>query len=121
MTGTFLPWVRSGSVERNSYRAVGLLRRFGLLHGAADDLAYAWPFFALTCAVAAAGYLLGLRRSAAGLAALAAAAAAAGAGYALSRSYRIVTVVASGPVVTIIGSGLVLSAATMQFSKRGRP
>ena len=116
VAGTFLPWLRSGSVDRNSYESVGLLRRLDRIHGIADPLASVWPLLSLVCAAAAAAYLFGLRPAGAGLAAVAAIAAAAGAGYALSRSAPFVTVRLLGPVVTVIGAALTGTTATIAFS-----
>jgi hypothetical protein len=108
--------LRSGTVDRNSYDSIGLLRRLDRIHGFADALASVWPVVSLACAAAAAGVLFGLRRAGATLAVLAAAFGAAGAGYALSRSAPFVAIRLLGPVLTIIGAGLTAAAATIQFS-----
>ncbi|WP_154674083.1 hypothetical protein [Nakamurella lactea] len=44
LAGTFGPWLRSGSVDRNSYQIVGALQRFPLVDNAAvSGLLGAWP------------------------------------------------------------------------------
>lgn len=116
MAGTFLPWLRSGSVDRNSYDSIGLLRRLDRIHGIAGPFATIWPFVTLGCTAAAAGVLFGLRRAAAALALVSAAFAAAGAGYALTRSAPFVTIRLPGPVLTLAGAGLAAAAATILFS-----
>lgn len=50
LTGTFLPWLRSGTARRNSYAASGLLRRLLDVPGWRSVLLHAWPFLALICA-----------------------------------------------------------------------
>lgn len=110
--GTFLPWLRSGAAERNSYQAGGVIQRLIAPHGPLRLLLAVWPSVALVCAVAAAGYTIGFRRSALALASLASVAAGAVSIVALNaapRPYASVTI--SGPAVTLAGATLVLAGA----------
>lgn len=109
--GTFLPWLVSGSVDRNSYAADGLMRNLLNLHGAADGLSSAWPFLALLCALAAAVLLFGLSALGAGVAVVPAFAGAAVAVAALVRgSSGVLHPALAGPLVTLLGAAVVLIA-----------
>ncbi|PXY22397.1 hypothetical protein [Prauserella muralis] len=71
VAGTFLPWLRSGAAERNSYQAVGIAEQLVLRDDAlAGALLRAWltvPLLAVACV----GLLvLGWRRTGAALAAV---------------------------------------------------
>ncbi len=70
VVGTFLPWVRSGSVGRSSYSATGLLRRLLDASGALAFALDAWAFLGLAAALAVVAVVAGFRRTGAGLAAL---------------------------------------------------
>ncbi len=114
LVGTFLPWLRSGRSDRNSYETGGALRRLLGLHGALDAAVSAWPFVGLLCAAVVAIFALGLRRSAAGLALLTAAAAAAVAITALEvDGNSFASPLMLGPSVTILGATVVAIAATL--------
>ncbi|WP_083383742.1 hypothetical protein [Allokutzneria albata] len=66
VAGTFLPWLYSGSVQRNSYEAADLLRRLlGLDSGVGGALLVAWPAIGPVAGLCVAGYVLGLPRAAA--------------------------------------------------------
>lgn len=84
VVGTFLPWLRSGDVRRNSYTSFGTVRRLIGFHGAAEVLVHAWPMVGAASAVVVVVAALGLRRTAAGLGFLVAGWAAAVAGGALA-------------------------------------
>jgi hypothetical protein len=121
LVGTFLPWLRSGRSERNSYRAGGALRRLLDLHGALDTAVSAWPFIGVLCACVVAIFAVGLRRCAAVLALLTAVSAAAVAvtalrvdGNSLARPLRL------GPAVTILGATVVAIAATLVLTSSRR-
>lgn len=112
LTGTFLPWVRSGSAMRDSYAAGGALRRLLAPPGVLDALLATWPALGLVCAAAVAAEVMGARAVALALAALVALAGAAaaittfvisGANYAKP--------VADGPTITMIGATVVALAA----------
>ena len=120
VVGTFLPWIRSGSVGRNSYSATGLLRRLldatGLLAFALD----AWAFLALVAAVAVGAVVAGLRRTGAaailllalltGAVAVATFRAPAGGDISTERV---------GPIVTIAGGAVSLFGAMPMLTLRG--
>ena len=46
--GTFLPWLRSGTHERNSYQAGGAVRRLVEPSATVDHLLALWPFISTT-------------------------------------------------------------------------
>ena len=52
LVGTFLPWLRSGSVDRSSYDLIELVDRLGYASGGAMDLALTlWPIVPLLLVV----------------------------------------------------------------------
>jgi hypothetical protein len=63
VAGTFLPWLYSGSVGKNSYELVGVGQRRLELPGWADALLVGWPFLGPALAVLAALLALRLRRT----------------------------------------------------------
>jgi hypothetical protein len=110
--GTFLPWLRSGESQRNSYAAGNALRGLIDLPGILDALVPVWPYVGLWCAAVVAAYALGLRRWAGGLALVAGAVAAAVAIGALSaQANGFIGPCRSGPVVTLVGSVIVLGVS----------
>ena len=116
VTGTFLPWLRSGRSARNSYQASGAIRRLVAPHGPLGALFAVWPLIAIAAAASAATYLLGLRRSSAALAlgtALVSTAAAFNALKTSSNAYA--SVVVSGPRTTAIGGVLVSLALVIHL------
>ncbi len=121
--GTFLPWLRSGRSERNSYETGGALRRLLGLHGVLDTAVSAWPFAGLLCAAVVAVFALGLPRCAAGLALLTALATGAVAVTAvLVDGNSFVRPLMLGPSVTILGATIVVVAATLVLTPaRRRP
>ncbi|MFC4003436.1 hypothetical protein ACFS2C_16685 [Prauserella oleivorans] len=63
VTGSFLPWFRSGEVERNSYQAAGLVDRFALLDNPfATGALAAWGAVPLLCALCVALFATRLLR-----------------------------------------------------------
>lgn len=62
--GTFLPWLRSGTVLRDSYESVGALRTL-VEGGVLTTLLTAWLFVMPACGLCVALYALRLRRLAA--------------------------------------------------------
>ncbi|GAA4004127.1 hypothetical protein GCM10022247_26390 [Allokutzneria multivorans] len=61
--GTFLPWLHSGSVLRNSYEAADLVRRLlELDSGVGGALLLVWPGVGPVAALCVAGYLVGFPR-----------------------------------------------------------
>ncbi len=125
VAGTFLPWLRSGTVERSSYRTDGVIRDLLDLNGVAGAVLMAWPFLSLLCAVALGLLILRLPRTGTALAVLCAlAAGAVSVPVLLARSPGMVAVAATGPAVTLAGCVVVLAAATTRcvraLSRRSR-
>jgi hypothetical protein len=120
--GTFLPWLRSGEVRRNSYASFGLLRRLIGFHGAPETLLRAWPLLGAVCAVVVVLAAAGLLRVAALLALVVSAWAAAVSDAALARQPTAgVRVENLGPIVTITGAVLTAAAAiVILVSRAGR-
>lgn len=110
--GTFLPWLRSGEVQRNSYASFGVLRRLIGFHGAAEMLVLGWPLLGAASALIVVLAAVGLQRVAALLALLVAAWAAAVSGGALAREAAAgIRVERVGPIVTIAGAAAIAAAA----------
>lgn len=113
--GTFLPWLRSGSVLRDSYQSAGALR--GLVSGLnaqAGTLLAAWTVIIPCCAVCVAGYALGLRRTAAVLGLIVSIVVGTAAGLVAvqgSAASGVIGPVTTGPVVTLVGATIVLAGA----------
>ena len=119
VVGTFLPWLHSGAVRRNSYASFGTLRRLIGFHGVAELLVRAWPLLGAVTAAVVVVAATGLRRTAAVLGGLVAAWAAAVAGGALARDpVGIVGVELVGPIVTLIGATAVLGAAILALTSQ---
>ena len=116
-TGTFLPWLRSGQVLRNSYQTDGAIRQLLQPDEPIRTALAAWPAVSFACAAVAALYVVSMRRSAAALAVATALIAAAVATAALAAgAVRSVRAETSGPTVTLIGAVLVLVAVSMQVA-----
>lgn len=114
--GTFLPWLRSGRVLRNSYETDGAIRRLLAPDGLARGALSVWPAVSLACAAVVALYLFGARSSALALAVLTSlVAAAVGTGALTAPRVGSLSVEASGPACTVAGTALVLLAATLRF------
>ncbi|HEX4723426.1 MAG TPA: hypothetical protein VH333_12985 [Pseudonocardiaceae bacterium] len=113
--GTFLPWLRSGTVLRDSYQSAGALR--GLVSGLnaqAGAVLGAWPAVIPCCAVCVAGYALGLRRSAAIVGLLVALVVGTAAGVIAVQGDATKSVVGpadTGPIVTLVGATIMLAGA----------
>jgi len=117
--GTFLPWLRSGEVQRNSYASFGVLRRLIGFHGAAEMLLRGWPLLGAVCALVVVLAVAGLLRVAAVLALVVAAWAAAVAGGALAHQPAAgVRVESLGPIVTITGTVGITAAAIVILISR---
>lgn len=122
LVGTFLPWLQSGGVRRNSYTSFGVLRRLIGFHGAAEALVRIWPLLGVACAIVVLVALAGLWRSAAVIGLLVAAWSAAVAGGALARHpVGPVRVDAIGPIVTMAGSAATAAAAILTVISQLRP
>ncbi|MDT4894437.1 MAG: hypothetical protein QOE97_3472 [Pseudonocardiales bacterium] len=112
VTGTFLPWLRSGDVRRNSYQAGGALRALVDLPGLLDVAVRVWPFVGLWCAGVVVGFVLGAPRFAALLGLLAGLLGSVVATATLqARGSGLIAASRSGPSVTLAGSLIVISAS----------
>ena len=115
VVGTFLPWLRSGSVLRNSYQTVTVARRLTTLcDGVPGAVTAAWPAVGITAAVSAVLYALGARRASAVTALLLAVVTGTIATLAivlLPASESTVRVIVAGPAVTLGGAVLALVGA----------
>ncbi len=115
--GSFLPWLKSGRVTRNSYETSGTIRRLIAPTGPAADLFRLWPLLGLVCAVAVALYLFGLVRTGFTLATIASVAAGSAAFVALDASATTyAAVVDTGPTITIAGTAAVLIAVLVRIA-----
>jgi hypothetical protein len=125
VAGTFLPWLGSGTAERNSYAAGGAVRRLLTLSRPLHDVLGAWPLLGVLAAVAVAAVLLG--QPAAGLALGTIVAVVAG-GCAAAvlpvHGTRYAHVLREGPVTTLSGAMLVglttLISLVLVFARRPR-
>ena len=119
--GTFLPWLQSGSVSRNSYTTDGLLRRLLETDGAIGVVLDVWPFLAFACAAAAALTVLRVTWAALALALPATALAGTVAVVVLDTDVHfIVRPATSGPAVTAAGAILSWLAILARFIRRPR-
>jgi hypothetical protein len=124
--GTFLPWTRSGTVYRDSYQSLGILDQLGFM-GAFPALRVfldAWLAVIPAVAVTIALYALGVRRSAAALAAILATMMGTIAGVAAVQgggTAGLIGLASSGPVVTLTGAVVaLLGAVTVLVTQRTR-
>jgi len=119
VVGTFLPWLRSGEVRRNSYASFGVLRRLIGFHGVPEALVRGWPLLGAACALVVVVAAAGLLRAAALLALVVAAWAAAVSGGAVGREPAAnVRVERLGPIVTITGAVATAAAAIVILVSR---
>ena len=133
VAGTFLPWLTSGGVARNSYAVLGIVRRLRFVDGGATATALSlWPLIGMVAmAPVVAGILRWWRTAAvatlvfgvltgvgAGLV-LAVAGGHRAAGIGLSASGPAVT--ATGAAVAVAGAVLVLFARRWALRARRRP
>jgi hypothetical protein len=112
VVGTFLPWLKSGRVSRNSYASDGALRQLLHVGGPGGAVLDAWPFVSLAGAVAIALTLIGLRRCGAVIALVAGACAGGVAIWALVASaHGLIRPATFGPAATLAGGILTCLAA----------
>lgn len=130
VVGTFLPWLRSGSADRNSYAAGGAVRRLVDTSGMVNDVLSLWPLVSVACAVAVALFLVGLRAVGTVVAAISAlGAGVAGVAALATTTTSVAEVVLVGPLCTVVGAALValgilfraLSAAATPGPPRTEP
>lgn len=119
ITGTFLPWLVSGSVQRNSYAVAGLADRLLLEPGSFGAVAVsAWPYlgpFLLLPVVVAA---LHRWRTAAVIALVGSVLAGVVAGLAvvIGPSDELISLSIVGPLIVLVGALLLLGAAVLVLS-----
>ena len=123
--GTFLPWVRSGSVLRDSYESISLIRTIRVLDG--NPLALivdTWTLLIPISTLCLIAYAVGFRRSAATIAGVVAiiSGTISGAATVLSGGEEIQLGISNiGPTTTLVGAVLTLTGALGVFvGRRGR-
>lgn len=117
VVGTFLPWLRSGDLSRNSYQTDGAIRRLLEPDGIAHAALTVWPAVSLACAAVIALYALTARGAAFALGLVTAlAAAAVGIGALTSPRMGSISVEGSGPATTVAGAGLTVLAIILRFA-----
>lgn len=118
--GTFLPWSRSGLTYRNSYASLGVLRELGFVGALVNVWVAMIPVVAVTFAI----YALGLRRSAAGVAAVMSIIMGTISGVAVVEGGdegSLIGIASTGPTTTLVGAGLgVLGAVVVLVTQRTR-
>jgi hypothetical protein len=121
--GTFLPWLRSGLVLRDSYQSVGALRELvgGGLPGA---LLTAWLMIIPACVVCAGTFLVRLRRTSAGLTCVVCLVVGTAAGVVVVQGDdpgSLISPAPAGPAVTLTGATVaLLGAIAVLAGPRGR-
>lgn len=122
IAGTFLPWLVSGEVRRNSYEIVGVINRLGLLaSGPGSVLAAVWPFLGPTCILPVLAGLLRWWRTAGVLCVLLGVTCAVLAGMALvlavGRSAAGVSLDPVGPVTVLLGSVIAITGGALLVAR----
>ena len=120
--GTFLPWVKSGIVLRDSYQSISVIRTIKVLDGSPLALVLdAWTLLIPAITLCVIVYALGFRRSAATISALVAIISGTVAGSATvlggGEDVRL-GISSTGPVTTLIGSVLALVGVVGIFAGR---
>jgi len=120
--GTFLPWVISGTVLRDSYESIAIIRSVRLLDGSPLALVLdAWTLLIPVSTLGVVVYALGLRRSAATISALIAiiGGTIAGAASVSSGGEDVhLGISNAGPMTTLVGAVLTLSGVVCVFAGR---
>jgi hypothetical protein len=110
--GTFLPWLKSGSVLRDSYESISAIRTIGIIRDSPLNLVIdAWTMIIPVITLCVAAYAFGFRRSAATVAAIVALfCGTIGGGAAVESGGEEVSlgIAGTGPTVTFIGGVLAL-------------
>ncbi|GAB3884166.1 hypothetical protein GCM10029964_044760 [Kibdelosporangium lantanae] len=112
VVGMFLPWSRSGRTYRNSYASLGVLRELGFVGGVVD----VWVGMIPLVAVVIAAYTLGLRRSAAVVAAVMSIMLGTISGVAAVQGGdegSLIGIASSGPTTSLVGAVLALLGAVV--------
>jgi hypothetical protein len=123
--GTFGPWLRSGSVERNSFQMVGTLERFPLIDNWAVRAAVgAWPYLGPALMIPLVLAAFRLWRSTGVAAALLGIVAVVPSATALfvvgTRSRFGISLLTTGPLTVIAGAMLMLTGSAVLLLSRGR-
>jgi hypothetical protein len=120
--GTFLPWLRSGVVLRDSYQSVGAVR--DLVGGFPGTLLTAWLMVIPACAVCVVLYLLRLRRTSAGFGVLVSVVVGTAAAMVTVQGgdpRSLISPAPTGPAVTLTGATVALvGAIAVLAGPRGR-
>lgn len=125
IAGTFLPWVVSGQVRRNSYEFAGLVQQLGVVSGVAALLARGLPFLGPMCMVPVLVAVLGWRRSAGVLSVIVGVLVGGGSTALLilasGRSAMGVALDPLGPTTVIIGAALLTAAGVFLVLRPASP
>ena len=120
--GTFLPWVKSGSVLRDSYQSIAVIRTIKVLDGSPLALVLdAWTLLIPAITLCVVVYALGFRRSAATISSIVAiiSGTVAGSATVLGGGEEVrLGISNTGPVTTLIGSVLALVGVVGIFAGR---
>jgi len=121
VTGSFLPWLQSGDVARNSYQTVSIARRLTALgEGVLGAVTVAWPAMGIAAALCAALYVLGARRTASVsvlLLSVVVGTIATLPVVLLPGSESTIRVIIVGPIVTLSGAVLAMVGALALFAR----
>lgn len=123
--GTFLPWVVSGDVLRDSYESISVVRSLAVLDGGPLALVLdVWTFLIPMSTVCMVIYVAGFRRTAATIAAVIAIVSGtiSGAATVLGGGEEIqLGISGTGPLATVVGAALTLAGVVGIFAgRRGR-
>src|SRR5262245_29684393 len=120
--GTFLPWVRSGEVLRDSYESIAVIRTIRVLDGSPLALVLdAWVVLIPVSTLCVVTYAAGFRRSAATLSGIVAiiSGTVAGAATVVSGGEEVrLGISSTGPTATLIGAVLALAGVVGVFAGR---
>jgi hypothetical protein len=111
--GTFLPWFKSGSVLRDSYQSISIVRTIKIISGSPlERVLDAWTMTVPVVTLSIAVYAFGFRRSAATIAAIVAIFCGTIGAFAAIQSTgseeAMLGLAGTGPTVTAIGGALAL-------------
>lgn len=122
--GTFLPWVRSGAVERDSYQSIAVIRTIKVLDGSPLSLILdAWTLIIPMVTVCIVLYALGFRRTAATISSIVAiiSGTISGAATVVGGGEEVRLGIAGiGPPTTLVGAVLALVGVVGIFAGRRR-
>ena len=110
--GSFLPWVKSGAVLRDSYESISVVRTIGVVRDSPLNLLIdAWTMIVPVITLCVAAYAFGFRRSAATIAAILAifcGTIGGGAAVVSGGDETSLGLTDTGPMVTLVGGVLAL-------------